>query len=111
MSMEIGRQISKRMTGSAASFSKCKLYVASLLASWREEKGLGVWGKGAQKFFRMEGWRMTETGSARLSESAMDVALFLASWREEKGLGVWGKGAPPFYRMEGWRMRGSAKTL
>ena len=40
------RKIGRRMTGSAASFSKCKLYVASLLASWREEKGLGVWGKG-----------------------------------------------------------------
>ena len=32
--------------------------VVFFLASWREEKGLGVWGKGAKRFARGEPWRI-----------------------------------------------------
>ena len=35
-------------------FLKCQLDVALFLASWREEKGLGVWGKGAPASTRVE---------------------------------------------------------
>ena len=59
----IGSERTLADDGKHCIFLRCELDVAFFLASWREEKGLGVWGKGAKRSGRNLGWRMT--GSAK----------------------------------------------
>ena len=79
--------------------------VALFIASWKEVlKGLGVRGKGAKKFSRAGGRRMTGSAEDSLSPRwTLHSPLFI-----KKGRGSGGGVVPGSGRAGAWRMTGSA---